>query len=214
MNEGPIQLHPEAQRLACENDLLREELTALLTQVDTLLGTAKPNLLALYQTKIGLWEMRLLQAQCETARQRRKLELDQASINRGVPPAPSEIEATLELEFLAWQQKLREAAERVQTAEQRLKHLLSPTEDRELKKRYHALVRRLHPDVNPNLTDEQRRLWHRVQAAYEAGDFTELPVGVARGERRCRAGADKDAGVTAGRSSRAAKTDRCTVAAN
>jgi curved DNA-binding protein CbpA len=47
-------------------------------------------------------------------------------------------------------------------------------EDRELKKVYYALVKKLHPDVNPTLSDGQRRLWTRVQAAYELSDLAEL----------------------------------------
>lgn len=70
--------------------------------------------------------------------------------------------------------KLEETARRIQEAEERLKHLLSPEEDRELKKLYYALVKRLHPDVNPNVTEDQRRLWMRAQSAYEDGDLSEL----------------------------------------
>lgn len=174
MNERPIQLHPEARRLAEENELLREELTTLLTEEDTLLTTVRPHLLALYQTRIGPWEVRLLQAQCASARSRRKLELAQAMLNRGLPPDPSQIEANLELEYRSWMQKVREAAERIEAAEHRLKHLLAPADDREFKRLYRCIVRRLHPDLNPNLTQAQRTLWNRAQAAHHASDLAEL----------------------------------------
>ena len=128
----------------------------------------------MYQTKIGVWELRLLQAQFTVARLRRQIELAQASINRGERPDLIAIECALEQEFQAWVTKLEETARRIQDAEERLKHLLSPEEDRELKKLYYALVKRLHPDVNPNLTEDQRRLWMRAQSAYEAGDLSEL----------------------------------------
>jgi hypothetical protein len=173
MSEHPIR-HPELQRITDENALLREELTGLLTELDGLLVTVKPNLLAIYQSRIGVWEMRLLQAQFEVARLRRCLELAQASLSRGLPPDPQEIEGMIELESLGWQQQLQEAADRIRTAEQRLKHLLPPAEDRELKKLYYALVKRLHPDVNLELSDAQRHLWQRVQEAYAASDLAEL----------------------------------------
>jgi len=172
MSTTPI-LHPETQRLTDENALLREELTGLLTEAEQLVGVVKPNLLALYQTPIGVWELRLLQAQCATARLRREVELIQASLNRGEPPDLRAIEGELELEFLRWQQ-VREAAERVQAAEHRLQHLLPPEADRELKKLYYALVKRLHPDVNPHLSEAQHTLWRRVQSAYAASDVDEL----------------------------------------
>jgi hypothetical protein len=167
-------LHPEIQQLTDENALLREEFANLLTEAEDLIHTIKPNLLALYQTKIGVWELRLLQSQFTVARVRRQIELAQASINRGERPNLIAIECALEQEFLAWVTKLEEAAHRIEAAENRLKHLLSPEDDRELKMSYYALVKRLHPDVNPNLTEDQRRLWLRAQSAYDAGDLPEL----------------------------------------
>jgi DNA repair exonuclease SbcCD ATPase subunit len=166
--------HPEVQKLADDVALLREELTSLLTEADHLVQTVKPNLLALYQTKIGAWELRLLQAQCENARLKRKTELAQASLNQGRLPDWTAIEGQLELEFLQWQVKINEAAQRIKTAENRLKNLLAPADSHALKKLYYALVKKLHPDLNPALTDDQRRLWLRVQEAYEAGDLDEL----------------------------------------
>ena len=174
MNNQPLEAHPEHVALAGENALLREELAHLLTEEHDLLHIAKPNLLALYQQKIGVWEVRALQAQIAAARARRRLEMAQAAANSGKVPDWKEIDGHLELEFLAWQQKLKEAAEQLAAAEHRLKHLLSPTDDRELKKLYYALVKKLHPDVNPDLGEDQRRLWLRVQAAYESSDTDEL----------------------------------------
>ena len=169
-----LNLHPEIQQLREDNALLQEELVALLTECDTLVQTVKPNLLAIYQTKIGVWELRVLQAKFKVARLRRQMELAQVSINRGERPNLAAIECALEEEFLAWISKLEDAAQRIRSAEHRLQHLLSPADDRELKKLYYALAKRCHPDVNPNLTDDQRRLWARAQAAYETGDLPEM----------------------------------------
>ncbi len=175
MNDNQtLVLHPEVQQIAEENDLLREEFASLLTEAEHLIHTVKPNLLALYQTKIGVWELRLLQAQFKVVRLRRQIELAQAYINRGERPNLAAIECAIETEFLAWITKLEEAARRLQDSENRLQHLLSPEDDRELKKLYYAIVKRLHPDVNPNVTADQRRLWLRAQAAYEHGDLPEL----------------------------------------
>ena len=171
---GPPILHPEIQRLGDENTLLREELIGLLAEADQLVQVVKPNLLAIYQARIGAWELRFLRAQWETARVRREIEMIQASLNRSQKPDLPEIEGLLDLEFLAWQERVREAAERLQSAEHRLKHLLPPAEGQELRNLYYALVKRLHPDVNPGLTDDQQRLWHRAQAAYAFGDLHEL----------------------------------------
>ena len=174
MNEENLQLHPEIQRLADENALLHEEFAGLLTELEDLIHTVKPNLISLYQTKIGVWELRLLQAQFKVARLRRQIEMAQASLSRGERPDLIAIECALEQEFLTWVTRMEETARRIQSAEERLKHQLSPADDREIKKLYYALVKRFHPDVNPNVTEDQRRLWSRARSAYEAGDLPEL----------------------------------------
>ncbi len=174
MNDHNLALHPEFQRLLEEVALLREELAARLAELFDLQHVVKPNLLALYQAKLGRWALRLLEAQAEIARMKRKTELVQASLNRGVPPDLVAIDTALEVEFLAWKQQLLEAAENIEQAQFRLSHLLSPGEDAELKKVYHGLVKKLHPDVNPELSREQKELWLQAVAAYEAGDLKKL----------------------------------------
>lgn len=176
MSNLAIQIHPEIRKLAGENNLLREELARLLAEVDNLWHTVKPNLFALYQTRIGLWELRVFKAKFAVARLKRKIELVQASLNRCHAPDLRVIEGGLELDFQAWQARIKEAQERIQAAEAHLKHLMPAAESSELKTLYHCLVKMLHPDLNPNLTGIQKLLWHRVQSAWLAGDLLEMRV--------------------------------------
>ena len=175
MNETTtIILHPEIMRLSEENSILREEVVHLLTEAHDLVHTIKPNLMAIYQTKIGIWELKQFRLQCQASRLKRKVELIQACLNQGRWPDLAAIEVQLEAEFQAWERKIQMEAERIAAAEDRLNHLLSPEEDHEIKKLYYGLVKKLHPDLNPDLTEDQRRLWSRVQEAYELGDIEEL----------------------------------------
>lgn len=152
MSDLPVDLHPEYGLLADEVALLREELARLLAEEYDLFHLTRPHLLALYQQKIGAWEVQCLHVQIQAGRARRKLELAQAAINQGRQPDWQEIEGHLDLEFLAWQQQLQEATERLNAGNHRMKHLLPDAESRELKKLYVVLVKKLHPDVNPDLT--------------------------------------------------------------
>ena len=175
MNESnTISLHPEVLRLTEENSLLREEVVHLLTEAHDLVHTTKPNLMAIYQTKIGIWELKQFRTQCQAARLKRKVELIQAWLNQNRWPDLAAIEAQLEEEFKAWENKIRLESERIAEAEDRLRHLLSDEDDHELKKLYYGLVKKLHPDLNPELTEDQKRLWMRVQEAYELSDIEEL----------------------------------------
>jgi hypothetical protein len=174
MNDDGLQLHPEVQRVLDENQLLREELAAELAELQDLEHIERPHLIAIYQSKLGPWDLRLLRAQCELARLRRTAELIQASLNRGEAPNLREIEGMLDLELLAWQQRLKEAAERITGAQFRLSHLLSAADDAALKKLYRILVKKLHPDLNPGQSRERSNSWLQVVAAYEAGDLERL----------------------------------------
>lgn len=167
-------LHPEVVRLCGENELLYEEVVHLLTESHDLVHTVKPNLLALYLTKIGSWELKQFHLQCRAARLKRKAEMIQASLNQGKWPDLVVIEAQLDAEFSAWEHKLQMESERITEAEERLRHLLSPQENRELKTLYYRLAKKLHPDLNPGLTEEHKLLWRRAQAAYESGNLEEL----------------------------------------
>lgn len=48
-----------------------------------------------------------------------------------------------------------------------------------LKERYRALARKLHPDVNLALSEEEKSLWNQAQAAYQAKDVEKLDLLVA-----------------------------------
>jgi hypothetical protein len=172
-NPSPI-LHPDIQRLQREIAVLREELVERLAELHDLEHILKPNLLAIFQTKLGPWELQLLEARSEEARLKRKCELIQSAMNRGNPPDLPGIEKALDHEFLTWKQRISETAQKIESARFRLTHLLSREDDLLLKKLFHALAKKLHPDVNPNLSPEQHSLWLRVLQAYEHSDLEKL----------------------------------------
>jgi hypothetical protein len=164
-------LHPEIQRLSDLNAELRAELADLLTEAHDLTHTVRPNLLAIYQTKLGAWELEKLKAQFRVARLKRTIELAQAAINRGGKP---QIEAQVQEEQVLWEKKIREAADKLQYAEQRLAHQLPDEQNAELKKLYYQLVKQLHPDLHPEQDHGTRLMWQQVQDAYDMGDLEKL----------------------------------------
>ncbi len=169
-----IVVSPEVERLQRECDTLRDEVARLLAEAHDLVCVGKPNLLAIYQTKLGAWELKRLHLQCEIARLKRKLTLIQACVNLGQPVHEIEVEGQLDLEFLEWRTRVAEAVAAFDEAKRRLDHPLEPGPAQELRKLYRMFVKKLHPDLRPDLTENERQLWYRVQEAYDRADVEEL----------------------------------------
>ncbi len=148
----------------------------VLMEVDHIELQVNPQILADYAVKIGVWENRLLEAQIAARRAKRKLSLAQACLNQGLSIDTSAIEQQLDQEFAAWQDQLNhqlEAYSNVMEARASMRTLTS-RETCQLKKLHRTLVRRLHPDLHPELGEEGQHLFMLVQRAYELGDLVML----------------------------------------
>ena len=62
----------------------------------------------------------------------------------------------------------------MESAQKVLSSLLSEEDAKKLKEVFYVLCRRLHPDVNPGQTEEQKDLFIKVKAAYDLQNLQEL----------------------------------------
>jgi hypothetical protein len=182
MPNPTLALHPAHAALAAEVAALREEVAALLAEVDELVEFVRPGLLALYQVRLGPAELLLLAARYELARVKRAIDLAQAALNAGKNPDPARIEATLEREAAEWKERIEAAAKKLNQAHEHLKGLLSKEDSEEMRKLYLILVKKLHPDLHPGLTDEEKKLWHKAQEANRLNDLPGMRALVALAE--------------------------------
>lgn len=172
---GELNISREFAELRDRCRALRQELIKLITHRDELLAAVKPNLEARYYALIGKEQYRLFTVRNEVLRLRRKIELIQASRNRGERPDPELIERLLDEELKQWIEELRDLGRKIEWAEYHNRlPALSAAEARELKKTYRELVRKLHPDFNEALPENFQYLWERVLTAYRNGDLEEL----------------------------------------
>lgn len=175
MTGSPLQPHPEAVALAKKIAALRDTLAERLAAWHDLMDVQRPWLLALWQEKLGAWELKRLSVQSAAARAKRRLEKFQASLNEGREPDLVLIDAALEEEFLHWQQRIREAAEAHERAQQWVQNApLSDDDKAALKSLYRKMVKALHPDLHPEQSEAQRDLWQKVQAAHAANALADL----------------------------------------
>lgn len=172
-----IILYPEYEELKRTVEKLRTELSMLVLERDELLYITCKNIEMVYLLKLGGLEYKAYELQCEAARLKRKLELMQIHINRQEEIDFKTIEITLDIEFREYQEKLDEQIHQVNDAIDRSKReILTDEESKELKKLYRSIVKALHPDMNPNLTEAQKQLFQNAVAAYKDCNLTALRI--------------------------------------
>jgi hypothetical protein len=145
-----------------------------LNDKDVLINWSKPHLEYLYVSKLGYLQIEVLQLQLRIKALKRKIELIVACINTEVPVDLISIELQIAVELADAEKTIMQASTDLENATYMLSHLASPTNSKELRDLYKQLAKQLHPDVNANLTDRQKELWHIVQQAYDAGDLEKL----------------------------------------
>lgn len=170
-------LFPDFEKLKNEVEKMRTELSMLLLERDELQFVICKNIETEYMLKLGGIEYKAYEAQCAALRLKRKIELIQAKKNRQEKINISAIEKTLDDEFAEYQKQLDAQINKMNEAlrQSQLEHL-SDEDNKELKKLYRKIVKVLHPDLNPEISDAQLQLFNNAVAAYKNGDLRTLRI--------------------------------------
>lgn len=168
---------PDFEKLKNEVERMRTELSMLLLERDELQFVICKNIETEYMLKLGSIEYRAYEAQCLSLRLKRKIELIQAKKNRQEKVIISAIEETLDTEFAEYQKQLDEQINKMNEALKRSKaEVLTDEENKELKKLYRKIVKALHPDINPDVSETQVNLFDNAVQAYKNGDLNTLRI--------------------------------------
>ena len=165
------------ETLQAEIAKLRVELSMLVLERDTVLHQECKNIEMAYMLSIGALEYKAYRVECMILRLKRKIGMIQAKINRQEQIVLDEIEASLDVEFAEYEARLNEQVHKMNEALERSRaRLLTQEESHELKKLYHAIVKALHPDLHPDLSEAKIRLFHNAVEAYKHGDLDGLRI--------------------------------------
>lgn len=149
----------------------------LVLQRDELKYVICKNIETKYMLELGSLEYCLYQSECIIMRLKRKVELIQMRINRQEKIDVSAIDKLLDEQFREYQQKLEEKIKKMNEAIERGNgEVLTEQQAKELKKLYRAIVKALHPDLNPNVTKQQIKLFQNAVTAYKNGDLQTLRI--------------------------------------
>ncbi len=180
MNQEPgkkkLNLHPDCEAMRHYCDLLHERLLRLILEKDALINNVIPAIEAEYQLCIGYLMYKKFYLQTEINRSKRTMEIIQTDRNHGEPVQPDAVSRMLALEFREWEERLREHLHLIEKAKARDSSTSTLRESRRMCELYRKLVKRLHPDVNPDTYSRNKGLWMQVQLAYRREDTASLEV--------------------------------------
>jgi hypothetical protein len=153
----------------------RVELSMLILERDHLRASVCANLEMQYLLLFGQIECDIYKLSVEYRRLRRKKQLLQAAINRQEPIHEDQIERVLEEEMAVYREALKEKQQKLDWARTREQgSFLSEEDVRELKKKYRAIVKVLHPDINPDAEEWQIRLLQEAVEDYRNGNLAHI----------------------------------------
>lgn len=160
-----------------ELDKLRMSVSMLLLERDDLLLHECKNIENQYILKFGKLEYKVYEAECDYRRLKRKLELIIICRNHNKPIDLAKIDEQLEKELGEFYKKLNAELEKIEEAKRRASlPKLSKEDAAELKSIYRKLIKKLHPDMNPNVTEYEKELFNKVVECYENGDLMGLQI--------------------------------------
>ena len=160
-------IHPEVTSL-------KDQLAQLILQYDNLISHVGPEIERQYVLEFGRYEYKLYELELNIDKLRRKLQLIQIEINHENPIDLDKIEKILQEEFEEYEKQVQAQIDEIKFLEENNPEKLSESDTKKLKKLYRMLVKKLHPDLNPNQTFFELNLFYRAVYCFEHGDLKGL----------------------------------------
>lgn len=158
-------------KLKEEIESLKQKVVKLMLEKDDLKYVTCLNIQTKYMIEFGEMEYKVYESYCEWLRQKRKLEMIQARVNRNEYVDIREIEKNLDDEFDEYRKKLKDILDKINTAKElETSRPLSSEESKELKALYRMIIKKLHPDLN-EVDQTMINLFQQAVEAYKCGDL-------------------------------------------
>lgn len=147
----------------------------LVEKQEDILYKKKNYLEAKYLGHFGYLYKLKLKLEIEIRRNKRKITLIQALINRNEKVDINKIEMILQEEMKEFEEELRQYQLNVDFSRELLKSpIITDEELKEVKSIFRKLAKKLHPDINKNQNERSKNLWEQLQKAYQNNDLATL----------------------------------------
>ncbi|MBD7914589.1 hypothetical protein H9660_05475 [Clostridium sp. Sa3CUN1] len=164
------------QKLKEELSRLNKEYLKLYEEMEDL-NKEKETLESLYMSKLGSLIFLKFENEIEYRKLKKKLNLIIQNKNKNEKIDINKIDTILKSELKSFYEELEAIREKMKVSKIYLESsTLSEEEVKKIKEIFRSLAKKLHPDINRNITKEEIELWNKVKEAYENNDLVSLIV--------------------------------------
>ena len=146
----------------------------MIFEYDNLSTHVCPEIERLYVLEFGIFEYKLYELELKIDKLKRKIQLIQIDVNHENEIDLAKIEEMLCVEFKEYEQQLKTQINEIKFLEENKPDKLSQNDSKKLKKIYRGLIKKLHPDLNPNQSLFELNLFYRSVSCFENGDLKGL----------------------------------------
>ena len=127
-----------------------------------------------YVREFGDLILKVFEMKLECIRKKKTIEYCQMFINRGESVDRNALQAYLQRELKEYEAKLNDMIKDNEVAKDN--RPISEADLLKIKRIYHKLVKKIHPDINPAISgnEELMGLWQRLIIAYDCNDLKEM----------------------------------------
>jgi hypothetical protein len=174
MNNYTPAIIRENEALTLQLEKLQLEFIDLFTSHKYMVENESDILTSLCLEKIGCLQLELLEKRTDASKLNMKVKLIQAALNRNEKPDLVSIEKTLKERLTKYYAEIEAQSAAIEQAGKLLSHLISVEDSLKLKEVFRVLCKRLHPDLNPHQTEQEKDLFVKMKSAYDLYDLKEL----------------------------------------
>lgn len=170
-----ITLLEDYKKLKATQEELSIKYIKLIEEQEDISFKKKNYLEAKYLGHFGYLHKVKLHLEIEIRKNKRKISLIQAYLNRNKKVDINKIEKILQEEMQEFEKQIKNYQLKIEYSKRLLKSdLLTEEELKEVKSIFRKLAKRLHPDINKNQSKRTKTLWEQLQKAYENNDLATL----------------------------------------
>ena len=127
-----------------------------------------------YVREFGDLILKVFHAKIECIKKKKTIEYCYISANRGEIVNQKAMQEYLEKEMTEYYKRLKELIDEKEASQKQT--LVTEHDHLKIKKIYHRLVKKIHPDINPitSANEELGELWHRLIIAYNCDNLKEM----------------------------------------